>query len=166
MYVSPSVLWPIVVSYLYMPAQRTMWSSFYLQDAWRESVHQETSSEGRYIDFATRLLQETGYLDISSKFILALRPVELRRAEITCELICHIIFVTHNPFHRALAVSCTTLHTHPGLPLTASGLRFRLTPNSSPASFRNGTDLLAPYGMPWRIQVFSRAKFVILGPFL
>ncbi|KAJ7629035.1 hypothetical protein FB45DRAFT_47476 [Roridomyces roridus] len=39
----------------------------------------------------------------------------------------------------------------PGLPPIASSLRFRCTPSSDPASFKDGHDLLLPTGLPWQI---------------
>jgi hypothetical protein len=101
------------------------------------------------------LLQETDYLDLSSKFTLALwsrqvgKLLGYKRASITYDP------RDTQPFppgsHGFLYYT-----TPPGLPPTAGEIRFRITPTSSPASFNQGTDLLAPYGMPWRIQVLSR----------
>ncbi|KAF8875856.1 hypothetical protein BD779DRAFT_1562357 [Infundibulicybe gibba] len=45
-------------------------------------------------------------------------------------------------------------HRPPGLPFTASGVRFRVTPSKDPSltNFEAGKDLLFPFGLPWQIS--------------
>jgi hypothetical protein len=57
-------------------------------------------------------------------------------------------------------------HIPPGLPPIAGEIRFRVTPTSNPASFRQGVDLLTPHGIPWRIQVCSKVNAVNWRPVL
>ncbi|KAJ7082648.1 hypothetical protein B0H15DRAFT_785662, partial [Mycena belliarum] len=61
------------------------------------------------------------------------------------------------------------LYYHPASPAAPLGgsIRFRITPDPSPHSFRHGSDLLAPSGLPWRIllpQIACRKIFARLGP--
>jgi hypothetical protein len=124
------------------------------------SIKASTKDEAVKADISTlhpELLQETDYLDLSSKSVLAAwnretqKLLGYRRAMMT--------YSPRNPQPFPPGSRGFLYYTAPpGLPPTAGEIRFRITPSSSPTSFHQGSDLLGPFGMPWRVQVFSRAS--------
>ncbi|KAG5652724.1 hypothetical protein H0H81_003975 [Sphagnurus paluster] len=62
-------------------------------------------------------------------------------------------------------------HRDPTLPITMSGIRFRLTSGNDPALFDSGTDLTGPSGLPWEIimprlllnSIYSPLKNLLLS---
>jgi hypothetical protein len=104
-----------------------------------------------------RLLQETDYLDISSQSMISLRGSRKKNRPGYLPIEMRYYPRDPQPFPPG-SHGFLYYITPPGLPPTAGEIRFRITPTNSPASFHLGTDLLSPYGMPWRIQIFSRAN--------
>ncbi|KAJ7079189.1 hypothetical protein C8R44DRAFT_654200, partial [Mycena epipterygia] len=50
-------------------------------------------------------------------------------------------------------------HSEPHAASLEGSVRFRITPDGTPASFLRGQDLLAPWALPWQITLLQIARF-------
>ncbi|KAJ7099659.1 hypothetical protein C8R44DRAFT_598226, partial [Mycena epipterygia] len=50
-------------------------------------------------------------------------------------------------------------HSEPHAASLEGSIRFRVTPDGTPASFLRGQDLLAPWALPWQITLLQIARF-------
>ncbi|KAJ7082630.1 hypothetical protein B0H15DRAFT_952346 [Mycena belliarum] len=119
-----------------------------------------------YTDLSGKRWHNPELLALRGAFLQSVGPVRLK-AKPRVPTIC---YARVGP--RVLAFPHTTqgfMYYHPGPRATPLGgsIRFRITPDRTPHSFRDGSDLLLPCGLPWRIllpQILCRQGYARFGP--
>ncbi|KAF8870117.1 hypothetical protein BD779DRAFT_1479155, partial [Infundibulicybe gibba] len=98
-------------------------------------------------------LQPSDFVDLSSVVGPILTLPGMKSSKQKPRIACHYHGIRVRPPFPNNTRGFFHYYHPPGLPFTASGLRFRVMPGMdvSPANFDAGEDLLLPLGVPWQV---------------